>query len=131
MSFLNFITKLAMGVDPQGAAQAAPLYGADPSTIDVFGGQEFGGKATAAAAKAAENPGVADYLQNAMGNYARNKVGKKISGRMDAAADFANAFGDENKTAAGGNIQDISDWFAGSDRKTRDEKRRKQGLYAY
>lgn len=100
-----------------------------PESIDVFGGDEFGDRAKNAIAKNPQHVG--DYLQNAVKNFAQNKVGKRIAGKLDAGADLANAFGEDNKTEAGSKIQDVADWFAGSDRKKREDARRKSGLYAY
>lgn len=113
----------------QQATVPSSIPEAGASQVDVFGGQEYGGMADATAKKA--EPHIADYLKNAMQNYARNKIGKRIAGKFDAGADLANAFGEDNKTEAGSKIQDVADWFAGSDRKKREDARRKSGLYAY
>jgi hypothetical protein len=62
-----------------------------------------------------------------MQNYARNKIGKKIGAALDGAADFANAFGEDNQTEIGQKIQSAADWMYGEERKKR---QRRQGLYA-
>jgi hypothetical protein len=96
--------------------------------VDVFGGQEYSKLADAAAQKA--EPHIGGYIKNAMQNYARNKIGKRIAGKLDVAADVFNAFGDENKTELGQKVQEMSDWFYGSERKKRNDPRRERGLYA-
>lgn len=98
-------------------------------TVDAFGGQEYGDKAVEAVRKT--DPAIGEYIENALKNYARNKVGKKIGRQIDTVADFTNLFGENNETDTGKQIQALADWFAGGDRKTRDKKRRAQGLYGY
>lgn len=124
-----------MGVDmggkgpgPEMGGSDAPAVSAPPAanSIDVFGGEDFGASAKEATAKA--EPAAGDYIQNAFSNYARNKVGKRIAGKLDTVADVTNWFGADNKTESGQKIQDFSDWLSGDTREKRD-RRRSQGLY--
>lgn len=106
--------------------QPPPSY---PPQTDVFGGAEYGQKASEAAK--ALDPEIVEYVQNAMKNYARNKIGKRIAGKAYLAADVANAFGEGNRTETGKQLESMGDWFYGSDRKTRKEARQARGLYNY
>jgi hypothetical protein len=131
MGFFGFIKNLVVPDVP--AAGSTAQHGAAGMTVpesqklDVFGGDEFGERAAGAVAKA--EPQIGDYVTNAVKNFARNKIGKPIAGKIDSVADIANAFGEDNKTETGAKIQDAADWFGGP-REKREKKKTGQGLYA-
>jgi hypothetical protein len=83
--------------------------------VDVFGGENIGGKVQATVAKA--EPSVADYIKEAAKNYAKNKILKPIATKIDMVSDELNMFGDESGTRAGNKLQQFSDWVAGDKRK--------------
>ena len=88
--------------------------GSATSQVDVFGGEEIGGKVQATVEKA--SPSVADYIKDAAKNYAKNKILKPIATKISSVSDELSMFGDKNETTAGKKVQSFADWVAGEKR---------------
>jgi len=100
-------------IDGGGSLPQAPA----PQAIDVMGGETYGDKAAATAEKT--SPAIQDYLKNAVKEYARQKMARKLGGASGIVAAAADSGGAGEQGEFGQKVTALSEWLNDTPEKQR------------